>query len=169
MLKNIKWFLRTHLQLDKSRSVPRNSPATVPAFAKRSNPSPNEFNFVCRQPCRNRYDDPPHHRHTTLLSFPSITPCAVGPSTPCGTGQLILPASLRAPARSRTGSVASGAYMERHRRVARCLPRSGSFLGAAHEGWQGQTDSNRRIRESNSRALPLGHVPVLPVFPGCQL
>ena len=113
---------------------------------------------------QNRYEEPRLHRLTPLLSaaiFHLFAPQAHPLLAMPGTTDFI-PSTLSAPARSRTGSVASGTYVERHRRVVRCLSRSGSFLGASHKGWQGQMDSNHRIRESNSRALPLGHIPVSP-------
>lgn len=113
VLKKYKWLLRRHLQLGKPRCVPRNSPATVPAFAKRSNPSPNEYNFVCRQPCRNRYDDPPHHKHTSLLSFAICHSLHRRPIHSLRCWAISHARLILAPARSRTGSVASGAYERR--------------------------------------------------------
>ena len=40
--------------------------------------------------------------------------------------------------------------------------------GSINPWWQGWLDSNQRMRESKSLALPLGYTPVLPVFPGCH-
>ena len=35
-------------------------------------------------------------------------------------------------------------------------------------GWLGRLGSNQRMRESKSRAVPLGYYPIWLVFPSCQ-
>lgn len=92
-----------------------------------------------------------HAFTSTLPSFPSPLSLLAPQAHPllCGAGQPIPPASLSAPARSRTGSVASGTYQERHRRVAHCLSRSGSFLEqpmrAGRDRWIRTTVSRSQI------------------------
>ena len=92
--------------LGKPRGVPRYHPATVPAFAKQTNPRPYDCSFVCRQQCQDCYEDPRLHKHTSLLPIAIITPCAAGPSTPLRRWAALLPSTLSAPSRSRSGSVA---------------------------------------------------------------